>query len=506
METIFFGSGVSKSVAKGVIILCTLAISSLIISHTISQYIQDDENASHMPNIILIVTDDQDMLLQGMEPMTFTKTFFETGGITFKNGFVSTPVCCPSRASMLTGRYQHNTRVINNTLRGNCCGSDWRHGAERRTVAAHLRRRGYHTFYAGKYLNQYGLPSAGGVQHVPPGWDWWVGLVGNSRYYNYTLSVNGTARRHGDSYADDYFTDVIVSARPGAERRLWRSWKNGGLRQAHAALFPTAAAPRTASFNVRPQDKHQLLAELPAPLPPPLLAELDDVFRNRWRTLVSVDEMVSALVQELRRLRLLDNTHLLFTSDHGFHLGQFSLTVDKRQPYEFDLRVPLYVRGPRLPAGRTVLAPVSMVDLAPTVLELAGLKPEPDMDGVSLLQTLAADRRSALLVSYSGEYDKAVAPACAFRGRNVSHCYERFACKCLDSRDNTYRCIREMTADADRVVCFFPDEEFWEVYDLTADPNQLVNLASAMSAAEKARWRRRLSAAVRCRGAACRHI
>ena len=67
-------------------------------------------------------------------------------------------------------------------------------------------------------LPQYGEPSAGGVSHVPPGWDWWVGLVGNSRYYNYTLSVNGTAQKHGDSYEEDYLTDIIVSAVRGTAR------------------------------------------------------------------------------------------------------------------------------------------------------------------------------------------------------------------------------------------------------------------------------------------------
>lgn len=77
------------------------------------------------------------------------------------------------------------------------------------TPSFHYIIQGYVTFYAGKYLNQYGNPQVGGVRHVPPGWDLWAGLVGNSRYYNYTLSVNGKAERHGDTYADDYLTDVI---------------------------------------------------------------------------------------------------------------------------------------------------------------------------------------------------------------------------------------------------------------------------------------------------------
>ncbi|XP_043241458.1 N-acetylglucosamine-6-sulfatase-like isoform X2 [Amphibalanus amphitrite] len=345
---------------------------------------------SKHPSFVFILTDDQDTVLQGMHPMSFTKKFFQDGGVEFKNAFVSTPVCCPSRATLLTGRYQHNTAVRNNTLAGNCCGSDWRGRSEPRTVAALLRQRGYNTFYAGKYLNQYGEPSAGGVSHVPPGWDWWVGLVGNSRYYNYTLSVNGTARRHGDRYEEDYLTDVIT--RYALEFLRGRS--AGGApfflmvappaphspqtpAPQYARLFPGARAPRTASFNIAAEDKHRLLREPPSPLPEPVLQTLDGVFRDRWRTLLSVDDMVAALTERMAQMGLLDDTYLIYTSDHGYHLGQFSLTVDKRMPYEFDLRVPLYVRGGRLPAGRAVRAPVSAVDLAPTVLQLAGMDPDP---------------------------------------------------------------------------------------------------------------------------------
>ncbi|XP_043201417.1 N-acetylglucosamine-6-sulfatase-like [Amphibalanus amphitrite] len=114
--------------------------------------------------------------------------------------------------------------------------------------------------------------------------------------------------------------------------------------------------------------------------------------------------------------------------------------------------------------------------------------------------------RTALLVSYNGETNMAVEQPCRFRGTNVSHCYERYACKCQDSADNTYRCIREMSAGLDRIVCRFSQPEFWEVYDLSADPDQLNNTAPSLSDAERDRWRRRLEAAERCSGAACRHI
>ncbi len=94
---------------------------------------------------------------------------------------MSTPICCPSRASFLTGLYQHNTGVLNNSVSGHCSSEAWREGAESRTFATAIRDAGYVTFYAGKYLNEYGTDAGGGIGHVPDGWDFWAGLVGNSK-------------------------------------------------------------------------------------------------------------------------------------------------------------------------------------------------------------------------------------------------------------------------------------------------------------------------------------
>mmetsp|Transcript_1016 Transcript_1016/g.3772 ORF Transcript_1016/g.3772 Transcript_1016/m.3772 type:complete len:188 (-) Transcript_1016:46-609(-) len=124
--------------------------------------------------------------------------------------FVTTPVCCPSRASLITGKHAHNVPITNNTIAGGCSSRQWQESAEKDTMATRLRARGYRTGFAGKYLNRYGSDKAGGVQHVPPGWDEWLGLVGNSRYYNYTLSRNGVAEEHGDDPDADYLTDLVA--------------------------------------------------------------------------------------------------------------------------------------------------------------------------------------------------------------------------------------------------------------------------------------------------------
>jgi len=160
------------------------------------------------PNIVLFLTDDQDIVLDGLSPLSKTRRWFNDGTF-FENAFVSTPVCCPSRSSLLTGRYQHNTHVLNNSRSGNCYGTEWTsaNGLESRsTIAAILQDdANYETFYAGKYLNEYRGKA------IPKGWDFWAGLVGNSRYYNYTINVNGELQWHGDDYDHDYLTDLIGS-------------------------------------------------------------------------------------------------------------------------------------------------------------------------------------------------------------------------------------------------------------------------------------------------------
>ena len=143
------------------------------------------------PNIVLFLTDDQDSELGGMDPMKKTKSWIGEKGMTFENSFVSTPSCCPSRASILTGLYQQNTHVTGSTLSDNCWGSEWREILEKQTFATFLKSTSnYTTFYAGKYLNQYSKATGtdGIVTYdysVPPGWDSWAGLCNGSVYVCY---------------------------------------------------------------------------------------------------------------------------------------------------------------------------------------------------------------------------------------------------------------------------------------------------------------------------------
>ncbi|XP_070611048.1 N-acetylglucosamine-6-sulfatase [Erythrolamprus reginae] len=164
------------------------------------------------PNMVLFLTDDQDVYLGGMTPLKKTNALIAEMGLTFSNAYVPSALCCPSRASILTGKYPHNHHVVNNTLEGNCSSKSWQKIQEPYTFPALLKSEcGYQTFFAGKYLNEYGAEDAGGLGHVPPGWSFWYALEKNSKYYNYTLSVNGKVHRHGANYSTDYLTDVLAN-------------------------------------------------------------------------------------------------------------------------------------------------------------------------------------------------------------------------------------------------------------------------------------------------------
>lgn len=168
--------------------------------------------AARRPNVLLLLTDDQDAELGGMTPLKKTKALIGEKGMTFSSAYVPSALCCPSRASILTGKYPHNHHVVNNTLEGNCSSKSWQKIQEPYTFPAILKLVcGYQTFFAGKYLNEYGAPDAGGLEHVPLGWSYWYALEKNSKYYNYTLSINGKARRHGENYSVDYLTDVLAN-------------------------------------------------------------------------------------------------------------------------------------------------------------------------------------------------------------------------------------------------------------------------------------------------------
>lgn len=480
-----------------------------------------DSRSSRRPNVVLILTDDLDVAIGGMTPLTKTKKLIGAEGMTFSNAFVASPLCCPSRASILTGKYPHNHHVFNNTLEGNCSSAAWQQSEELRTFPALLQARAnYQTFFAGKYLNQYGRPEVGGVKHIPPGWSYWAALEKNSRYYNYTLSVNGKARKHGADYSKDYLTDLLANMSVEFLQHKFEQpffmmvstpaphspWTPAPQYQGR---FMLQKAPRNPSFNVHGKDKHWLIRQAKSPMSNTSINFLDDVFRKRWRTLLSVDDLVERIVKTLKAQGHLDNTYIFFTSDNGYHAGQFSLPLDKRQLYEFDIKVPLLVRGPNIKPNQTSQMLVTNVDLGPTILDIAGINVNTlQMDGMSFLPVMEgkmnrSNWRTDFLVEYQGEGRNVSDTACPLLGPGVSECFPD--CVCEDAYNNTYACVRTVATSVNLQYCNFNDNEvFVEIYNVTADPFQLRNIKATFDEDVQAKLSQRLMKLESCAGPSCR--
>jgi N-acetylglucosamine-6-sulfatase len=499
------------------------------------------------PNILVVMTDD--MATTDLSLMPKVRRLLAQRGTTFADAVDSFPLCCPARATFITGQYAHNHGV-----KGNFNPYGW-YGMKRRgnILPAWLDRAGYKTALVGKWLNGYGAKNAHG--EVPRGFDIWRGLLDVSAYdyYNFVMNINGRLKSWGDGkFARKLVKFAKIETEPGPHTvgdviaRLeqvfgpgpYEYWgkertkdyspdvtgrvTNGLVRAQRRAKRPffiwwAPAAPHREDVSTtlmgrpgpdpRPPHRYeQLSTTFDLPQPPsfneadlsdkgspmtdaaPLLTQakidqLQDDYEGRAGSLRAVDDGVARLVRTLRRTRQLKNTLIMFVSDNGWLQGEHRINGDKFLPYEESLRVPLILRGPGVPKGRTIHGQVSNIDFAPTLVDAANAKARRTMDGVSLLPTVRRPSRRPNRVLEI----EALAPL--FEG-NIP----------INAWDRPYTGVR--TDRYTYVVWTETDEE--ELYDRQVDPYQLTNLATDPGyAAIKADLAGKLALLKDCRGRSC---
>jgi len=448
------------------------------------------------PNVVFVLTDDLSMNLVQYMPHVRQ---MQKEGVEFTDYTVTDSLCCPSRSSIFTGRFPHNTGIFTNSSPDGGFEAFYSRGEEKQTYATAMQSKGYRTAMLGKYLNGYEpdpkrrSPAPQG--YVPPGWNEWDVAGNGYPEFDYDLNQNATIVHYGNK-PSDYLTDVTSRrGRSFIEQSVKDNYPfaielatfapHGPYTPApqDAQSFPGLEAPRGPAFDRPPANAPTWLAGR-APLTQEETARIDEAFRKRVQSVQAVDRMLGAIEDTLDRAGVADKTVIVFSSDNGYHMGEYRLMPGKMTAFETDLRVPLVVTGPRMPAGQRVTRPVSNVDLAPTFEELAGASIPPDVDGRSLVGLLHGQDdpgwRTASLVEHHGPNSERTDPdKASLRSGNPT----------------TYEAIRTTTF----TYVEYADGGL-EYYDRASDPDEIRNIVSSLPPARLDRLHDAVAALASCRG------
>jgi N-acetylglucosamine-6-sulfatase len=428
--------------------------------------------AADRPNIVFVLVDDLRYNGLGCTGHPFAKTpnidRLAKDGANFTNAFVSTPLCSPSRSSFLTGQFVHTTGVIDNRDH-----SELSHKLV--TFPKLLHDAGYATAYVGKWHM--------GMDDMPrPGFDRWVSFRGQGVYTNPPLNIDGQ-RVQGQGYMTDilnqHAVDFVKAQKGDKPFCLYVAHKavHGPFTPAdrHRDLYAGDRFPPTPSADDDRKGK-PAITDSAANVPPkkkaapkkkgqpkkkdapPARKEDFGLMRNQMRCMASIDDGVGALLKALEEKKMLDNTVFVFTSDNGYFWGDHGGLGDKRWAYEEAIRIPLVMRYPKLvKAGTTVPQLVMNIDIAPTILDLAGAKIPADIQGKSFVPLLKGDTagwRESMFLEY-------------FQERNYP-------------RTPTWQAVR---TDKWKYI-HYPGHADWdELYDLASDPNEMKNRIADPAAA-----------------------
>mgnify|MGYP001608682825 CR=1 FL=1 len=470
-----------------IILFFLVLVACAIVFLQLNYFLDSDtfQSSGTQPNIVFVLTDDQ--RADELQYMPQVKQLIESKGTTFANGYVTTSLCCPSRASILTGQYAHNHNVRSNLapLGGFDVFND------RNTLPVWLTKAGYTTGLFGKYLNGYK-----DIDYIPPGWNEWNAFAESKGknakedfFYNYILSENGKSVNYGNA-ASDYSTDVLVTKvnnfiennEENDDKPFFVYFaplaphKPATPAVRHVNLFNNLTTNRPPSFNEEVSDKPGWIQRL-KPLSDAESNSIDTLRKNRIRSLQAVDEAVYAIIDTLKKNGELDNTVIIFMSDNGLLLGEHSIQ-EKNVAYEESIHVPFIIADMRQGSQQSVSRFALNIDVAPPILELAGVNQRSSIDGRSLvpfIQGLQSDnwRKDFLFEHWAGTTSSSP------RNHQGVH-----------SQDYVYV---EYTTTGER-----------EFYDLSTDPYQLTNAVEiAAYADEIAALKSRLNELKKCSGERC---
>jgi len=480
------------------------------------------------PSFVVIQTDDS--TLDGLyatfnayggapatRAMPNTLDLLAKRGMTFNRYYVSYPLCCPSRTSLLTGRYAHNHNVRGNVPpEGGFTGFSIRK-AFSHNIATWLQGAGYRTIHVGKFLNGYGDEPFDNGTTVPPGWSAWHSVLKadtDHYYYGYRLNNNGVVSPpYGDSgswdtreygvrddpgcplaplnglpclYATDVFTSMAAQEIEGTSPtrpfylQLDYTAPHGDFRRPagpepaprHYDWFWGAKVPHDRSEGLNEgnaNDKPSFIRNAPY-----LSGTELRIYRVYWEkqldSLRSIDDGVKAILQTLGKMQRLRNTYIVFTSDNGFFFGEHRLAGGKFLAYEPATHLPLIIRGPGIQPSSVTGELAANIDIAPTVLELAGVKADQSIDGRSLVPYLGDSglrtRRPILFESFVETRDVE-----AQGGRATAKSSSK-ANASIIAPPKDYEGIR---LGPYKYIAWPTGEK--ELYDINKDPNELNNLA-----------------------------
>ena len=421
----------------GLLCVVVAAVSALALSCTPDEVPARSQQEPARPNILVIVTDDQ-RAPGTLAVMPRTRRIFGRQGTTFSNAFATTPLCCPSRASIVSGLYGHNHGVHTN--------DDGRNLDQDTTIQAHLQEAGYVTGIAGKYLNRWD------PKVDPPHFDRWAQWL-SGWYYDTLYNLDGD-RRTIDTYSTDYIgrraRDLIESFESDDDTPwLLYVWPV-------APHSPFVAAPRHEGANVPSWDGTPATRDKDVADEPAFVRDFQSstkraryVRRKQLRTLLAVDEAVGKIFGRLDALEESENTLAFYMSDNGFMWGEHGI-VGKRYPYTESIRIPLLMRWPAgdVATGATDTRLVANLDVAATVADATRLPPDviASLDGHSLLR---GDERDRILIEQWAD-DESPVPTMASL-RTAEYQYVEYYDSAGSIRARAY-------------------------YDLRRDPWQLVNL------------------------------